>query len=74
MKGGFQLLDLIITELKSQIPNLLKIQGLSLVEILFVKENPLQDMLSSQNAVISTNERHWIITGHVTFKLYYNQI
>ena len=74
MKGGFQLLDLIITELKSQIPNLLKIQGLSLVEILFVKENPLQDLLSSLNAVISTNERHWIITGHVTFKLRYNQI
>ena len=74
MKGGFQLLDLIITELKSQIPNLLKIQGLSLVEILFVKENPLQDYLSSLNAVISANERHWIITGHVTFKLHHNQI
>ena len=57
MKGGFQLLDLIITELKSQIPNLLKIQGLSLVEILFVKENPLQDLLSSLNALISNNER-----------------
>ena len=49
-------------------------QGLSLVEILFAKENPLQDLLSSQNAVISTNERNWIITGHVTFKLRYNQI
>ena len=74
MKGGFQLLDLIITELKSQIPNLLKIQGLSLVEILFVKENPLQDLLSSLNALISNNERTWFITGHVTFKLCYNQI
>ena len=52
--------------------DLLKIQGLSLVEILF--ENPLQDLLSSLNAVISTNERRWIITGHVTFKLRYNQI
>ena len=31
--GGFQLLDLIITEL-------LKVQGLSLVEILFVKKYP----------------------------------
>ena len=41
---------------------------------LFVKENPLQDLLSSLNAVISTNERHSIITGHVTFKLRYNQI
>ena len=38
--------------------DLLKIQGPSLVEILFVKKNPLQDLLSSQNAVISTNERH----------------
>jgi hypothetical protein len=26
------------------------------------------------NAVISTNERAWILTGHVTFKLSYNQI
>ena len=26
------------------------------------------------NAVISTNERAWILTGHVTFKLCYNQI
>ena len=53
---------------------MLKIQGLSLVEIVFVKKKPLQDLLSSLNAVISTNERHWIITGHVTFKLRYNQI
>ena len=52
--GGFQLLDLIIPELKS---HMLKIQGLSLVEILFFKKNPLQDLLSSLNVVISTNER-----------------
>ena len=26
------------------------------------------------NAVISTNERAWILTNHVTFKLHYNQI
>ena len=26
------------------------------------------------NAVISSNERAWILTGHVTFKLRYNQI
>ena len=31
-------------------------------------------MLSCLNAVISTNERNWILTGHVTFKLRYNQI
>ena len=35
-QGGFQLLDLIITELKSHM-TCLKIQCLSLVEILFVK-------------------------------------
>ena len=33
------------------------------------KKNPLQDLLSSLNAVISTNERHWIITGHGGFQL-----
>ena len=54
--------------------DLLNIQGLSLVEILFVKKNPLQDLISSLIVVISTNESHWIITGHVTFKLRYNQI
>ena len=47
---------------------------LLLVENLFVKENPLQDLLSSMDAVISTNERAWILTGHVTFKLRYSQI
>ena len=26
------------------------------------------------NAVISTNERAWTLTGHVTFKLHYDQI
>ena len=26
------------------------------------------------NPVISTNERAWILTGHVTFELRYNQI
>ena len=50
-EGGFQLLDLIINDL-------LKIQGLSLLEILFAKKNPLQDLLPSLKAVISTNERH----------------
>ena len=36
-QGGFQLLDLIITELANS-HDRLKIQGLSLVEILFVKK------------------------------------
>ena len=43
------------------------------MENLFVK-NPLQDLLSSLNAVISTNKRNWILTGHVNFKLRYDQI
>ena len=44
------------------------------MESLFVKKNPLQELLSGLNAVIATNERHRIITGHVTFKLHYNKI
>ena len=39
---------------------------LSLVEHLF-KKNPIQDLLSSVNAVISTNERIEFITGHMTY-------
>ena len=33
----------------------------------FVKQNPLQDLLSSLNFVISTNESTQIITGHVIY-------
>ena len=47
---------------------------LSLVENLFAKKNPLQDLLSSLNSVISTNERNGILTDHVIFKLRYNEI
>ena len=56
---------------------LLKIQVLSLVEILFVNENPLQDFLSSLNAIISTNESTEFIAGHVIYKpahTYKNQL
>ena len=41
------------------------------MEILNVKRNPLQDLLSSLNAAISTNERTRIITGHVIYNLAY---
>ena len=34
-------------------------------------KNPLQDLLSSLNAVISTNESTWIITGHMIYNLAY---
>ena len=47
--------------------DLLQIRVLSLVENLFLK-NPLQDLLSSLNTVISTNESTRIKTGHVIYK------
>jgi len=34
---------------------------------IFQKKNPLQDLLSSVNAVISTNERIEFITDHMTY-------
>ena len=51
--------------------DLLKMQVLSLVENLFLQKNPLQDLLFSVNAVISTNERTEFITDHMTYKLAY---
>ena len=65
-KGGFQSLDLIIAELKSHM-TCSKFKVSHWWKFYLSKKNPLQDLLSSLNAVISTNERHWIITGHVTF-------
>ena len=41
---------------------------LSFVEYLFLQQNPLQDLLSSLNAVISMNESTQFITGHVINK------
>ena len=32
------------------------------------QKNPLQDLLSSLNAVISTNERNEFITDHMTYR------
>ena len=49
--GGFQLLDLIITELKSHM-TCLKVSHWW--KFYLSKKNPLQDLLSSWNAVIST--------------------
>ena len=37
----------------------------------YFKKNPLQDLLSSLNAVISTDESTQIITGHVIYNLAY---
>ena len=42
-----------------------------LVEKLFFQKNPLQDLLSSRNAVISTNESTQFITGHVIYNTAY---
>ena len=39
--------------------------------VCYLKKNPLQDLLSSLNAMISTNKRTWIITGHVIYNLAY---
>ena len=35
------------------------------------QKNPLQDLLSSVNAVISTNERIEFLIGHMTYNLAY---
>ena len=35
---------------------------------IFTKKNPLQDFLSSLNAVISTNESTEFTTGHVIYQ------
>ena len=51
--------------------DLLEIQVLSLVENLSLKKNPLQGLLSSVNAVISTNERIEFITDPMTYNLAY---
>ena len=45
-----------------------------MVENLFLKKNPLQGLLSSVNAVISTNERIEFITGHKTYNPAYTKI
>ena len=44
--------------------------GLIGVKIIY-KKNPLQDLLSSLNAVISINESTRIIEGHVIYNLAY---
>ena len=53
---------------------------LSIVRVLsywwknYLKKNPLQDLLSSLNAVISANERNEFITDHMTYNLAYTWI
>jgi hypothetical protein len=44
------------------------------VENLFFQKNTLQDLLSSLNAVISTNESTQLITGHMVYNLAYTKI
>ena len=57
--GGFQLVYLIITELKDHMTCYrFKCSHYSLVENVFVKKKSLQDLVSSLNALISTNERN----------------
>ena len=44
------------------------------MENLSLQKNPLHDLLSSLNAVISTNESTQFITGHMVYSLAYIQI
>ena len=43
-------------------------------KFIFQKKNPLQGLLPSVNAVISTNEKTEFITDHMTYKLAYTYI
>ena len=63
--GGFQLEFVSISQVINHM-TCYKFELLALVESLFLK-NPLQDLLSSLNAVISTNESSRIKTGHVIY-------
>ena len=55
--------------------DLLKIQGRSVVEILFVEKKNLYTICSPLWMLLfQPMKARWIITGHVTFKLRYNQI
>ena len=45
-----------------------------MVENLFFQKKPLQELLSSLNSVISTNESTWFITGHMVYNLAYTYI
>ena len=38
---------------------------------IYLKKNPLQDLLSSLNVVVSTNQSTEFITGHVIYNLAY---
>ena len=44
------------------------------MENLFVRKNSLTRFALQSECCISTNERNWILAGHVIFKLRYNQI
>ena len=54
MNGGFQLVDLIIAELKDYM-TFYKLECSHWWKIYLKKKNPLQGLLSSLSAVISTN-------------------
>ena len=71
--GGFHLLDLIITELKKHM-TCYKFKCSHWLKKNLRKKKSLQDLLSSLNSVISTNERNGILTDHVIFMLRYNEI
>ena len=51
------------------LPKLPAMNSSALIGGIFIKKNPLQDLLSSVNAVISTNERVEFMTDHMTYNL-----
>ena len=63
--GGFELEFVSISRVVSYM-TCYKFECSHLAENL-LRKNPLQDLLSSLNAVISTNENIRIITGHVIY-------
>ena len=70
--GGFQLEDLSISQVINHV-TCYKFECSHWWKI-YLKKNPLQDLLSSLNALISTNESTEFITGHAIFNGAYNEI
>ena len=65
--GGFQLEDLSISQVINMWPDKNSSSHIGGKSVKKSVKNPLQDLLSSLNAVISTNESTEFITGHVIY-------
>ena len=75
-KGGFQLLDLIITELKSHMTCYNPMQCLSFVEIteFRLESKSCKGFVLTNKIFTNAMRDRAFLSGHVTFKLRYNQI